>query len=127
MQLANSCNNTYDIKTMQYMTNGEKVYRAHCQNCHGKEGEGLGKLYPPLTDPNYLKDNRDLLPRIIRYGLKDTIQVANELFAGVMPANPQLTDVDIAYVLTYITLRFGDSEVKFDIEEVKKALSTKPN
>ncbi|PVH23981.1 c-type cytochrome [Sphingobacterium corticibacter] len=124
MQLAHSCQSTYDIKTMQYVTNGEKVYRAHCQNCHGAQGEGLGKLYPPLTDPDYLKHNWDLLPRIVRFGLKDTILVSNQHFSEVMPGIPELTDVDIAYVLTYVTIRFGDAKERYTLEEVKKSLSS---
>lgn len=123
LQLVHSCQSTYDIKTMQYVTNGEKVYRAHCQNCHGAQGEGLGKLYPPLTDPDYLRNNRGLLPRIVRFGLKDSIKISNQYFSEVMPAIPQLTDVDIAYVLTYVTLRFGDAQEKYSLEEVKKSLS----
>ena len=123
LQLAHSCQSTYDIKTMQYVTNGEKVYRTHCQNCHGAQGEGLGKLYPPLTDPDYLRDNRDLLPRIVRFGLKDSIKISNQHFAEVMPGVPELTDVDIAYVLTYVTLRFGDAKEKYSLEEVKKSIS----
>ena len=127
LQLVHSCQSNYDIKTMQYVTNGEKVYRMHCQNCHGVQGEGLGKLYPPLTDPDYLKDNRDLLPKIVRFGLKDTIMVSNEYYAEVMPPIPELTEIDIAYVLTYVTVRFGNSQEKYSQEEVKRSFAKKGN
>ncbi|MCL7989102.1 c-type cytochrome [Sphingobacterium sp. lm-10] len=107
---------------MQYVTNGEKVYRTHCQNCHGAQGEGLGKLYPPLTDPNYLHDNRASLPRIIRFGLKDSITVSGHTYSENMPAIPELTEVDIAYVLSYVTVRFGNAKSKYEVEEVQKSL-----
>lgn len=123
IQLVYSCQSSYDIKTIQYVTNGEKVYRTHCQNCHGTQGEGLGKLYPPLTDSDYLIDNRNLLPQIVRHGLKDSIKVSNEYFSGVMPAIPELTEIDIAYVLSYVTVRFGGAKEKYSLEEVKKSLS----
>ncbi|MFD2597615.1 c-type cytochrome [Sphingobacterium corticis] len=122
MAAMHSCHAKHDIKTMQYVTNGEKVYRAHCQNCHGGQGEGLGKLYPPLTDPQYLKENHELLPRIIRYGLRDTIHVSGNTYAENMPAIPELTEIDIAYVLSYITIRFGEAEKKYELDEVKASL-----
>ena len=48
-----SCQSDLSIKTMQYATNGQKLYVTHCQNCHGAQGEGLGQLYPPLTDDQF--------------------------------------------------------------------------
>src|SRR5690606_39320814 len=45
-----ACHSNLDIKTAQYAVNGQKLYKTHCENCHGTKGEGLGKLYPPLTD-----------------------------------------------------------------------------
>ena len=45
-----SCQPNVSIETAQYAVNGQKLYVTHCQNCHGAKGEGLGMLYPPLTD-----------------------------------------------------------------------------
>ena len=60
---------------------------------------------------------------IVRFGLKDSIKISNQHFAEIMPAVPELTDVDIGYVLTYVTLRFGDAKEKYSLEEVKKSVS----
>lgn len=39
-----------------------------------------------------------------------------------MPAIPELTEIDIAYVLSYITIRFGEAEKKYELDEVKASL-----
>lgn len=117
-----SCQSNYSIETMQYVTNGQKLYLTHCQNCHGANGEGLAKLYPPLTDTDYLNDNRELLPCIIRHGMTGPIEISGVLYNEPMPGIPELTEIDIAYILTYVTVRFGDSQEKFSTEEVKDAL-----
>jgi len=117
-QLSSCHNNNLNIQTAQYAVNGQKLYRTHCQNCHGAKGEGLGKLYPPLTDQKYLSDNRNKLASIIKHGLSGEIVVNGEKYDQAMPANPTLTDLDIAYILTYVTTHFGDSDSTFTQEEV---------
>lgn len=121
-QLSSCHNNNLNIQTAQYAVNGQKLYRAHCQNCHGGKGEGLGKLYPPLTDQKYLSENRNKLASIIKYGLSGEIVVNGEKYNQAMPANPTLTDLDIAYILTYVTTHFGDSDSTFTQEEVAQGL-----
>lgn len=117
-----SCHNNVDIKTAQYAVNGQKLYRIHCQNCHGAKGEGLGKLYPPLTDEQYLNSNRSKLACIVKNGLSGEIQVNNEIYNQNMPGNPTLNNIDIAYILTYITTHFGDADSVYSQEEVSRNL-----
>lgn len=121
-QLSSCHNNNLNIQTAQYAVNGQKLYRTHCQNCHGAKGEGLGKLYPPLTDSQYLSENRNKLASIIRNGLSGEIIVNGETYNQAMPAISTLTDLDIAYILTYVTTHFGDSDSTFTQEEVAKSL-----
>lgn len=117
-----SCHSNLNIKTAQYAVNGQKLYVTHCQNCHGANGEGLGKLYPPLTDPFFFERNREQLSCIIRNGMQGEVEINGEIFNEKMPANPQLTELDIAYILTYITTRFTKQDSIYSHEEVKEAL-----
>jgi mono/diheme cytochrome c family protein len=110
------------IRKAQFITNGQKLYVTHCQNCHGAKGEGLGKLYPPLTDQEFLKKNRQQLSCIVAHGMTGEIVINGEAFDTPMPANPQLTPLDIAYVLTYITNAFGNQADAFTLKEVEEAL-----
>lgn len=117
-----SCNTDLSVETMQYATNGQKLYVTHCQNCHGAKGEGLGKLYPPLTDIHFLRENRSQLACIVKNGMSGEIKVNNTIYNQQMPGVPQLSAVDIAYVLTYVTTYFGDSKTHFKKEEIEEFL-----
>lgn len=116
------CQSGEDIKTAQYAVNGQKIYINHCKNCHGDKGEGLGLLYPPLTDVDFLTKNRERLSCIVRNGLQEEITVAGKTFNTIMPANETLTDIDIAYVLTYINTNFAKQDKIFSLEEVQEDL-----
>jgi len=122
LNLLFSCNNKLSVQTMQYATIGQKLYVQHCQNCHGAKGEGLGKLYPPLTDQKFLEENRDKLACIVKNGMAGEIMVNGEKFNQAMPGVPSLTNIDVAYVLTYITTYFGNSTTHFTQEEVIQML-----
>ena len=117
-----SCQDAGQIKQDVYYVNGRDLYIKHCQNCHGAKGEGLGKLYPPLTDTSYLEKNRELLSCIVKNGLKGEIVINGVKYNEIMPANTNLTDTDIAYILTYITTHFGKKDTTYSTEEVKRNL-----
>ncbi|MGO1245378.1 MAG: c-type cytochrome [Sphingobacterium sp.] len=118
-----ACSPNVSIKTAQYASNGQKLYATHCQNCHGTKGEGLGTLYPPLTDSEFLSKNRSQLATIIKYGMNDTIVISGNTFVGPMPGIPSLTDIDIAYILSYVTTTFGNETEIFSEQEVRNNLS----
>ena len=106
-----SCQNEQAIRKAQYTVNGRSVYTAHCERCHGAKGEGLGTLYPPLTDSTIVTARRGALPCLVKYGTTE------------MPANATLSPIEIAYVLTYIGNSFGNSTAQFTQEEVQAALA----
>ncbi len=120
--LFHSCQSEQAIRTAQYTVNGQKVYVTHCQNCHGAKGEGLGGLYPPLTDSTFLSKHREQLACMVKNGLSGPIEIHGKPFDTEMPANPRLTPIEIAYVLTYIGNSFGNSMGIFALEEVQQAL-----
>ena len=105
-----ACQSDNELEFKHYYASGSVVYQTHCQNCHGKNGEGLQSLIPPLTDSVYLKTNRDLLACSIKYGLKGKINIANKTFDAAMPANA-LASIEIAEVLTYVTNSFGNNKL----------------
>jgi len=122
LSLLHACQPNVSIQTAQYAVNGQKLYKIHCENCHGGKGEGLGALYPPLTDTLFLKRNRQQLPSIVKNGIDGPITVHGQVYDEKMPGVPELTDVDIAYILTYVTTTFGKQTEKFSLEEVKASL-----
>lgn len=117
-----SCQGEQAIRTAQYTVNGQKLYVTQCQNCHGAKGEGLGDLYPPLTDSTFLSANRNQLACMVKNGLSGPIEVHGRTFDTEMPPNPQLAPIEIAYILTYIGNSFGNEMGIFTLEEVQQNL-----
>lgn len=115
------CQSEIDIRTAQYSVNGQKVYITHCQNCHGEKGEGLGNLYPPLTDTKFLEKNSQKLACIVKHGTTGELEVAGKKFNNTMPPS-NLSAVDIAYVLTYINTKINKGKEIFPLDEVEKQL-----
>jgi mono/diheme cytochrome c family protein len=119
--LISSCQGNQGVEFNQYYSGGSLVYQTHCQNCHGLKGEGLQGLIPPLTDNIYLNKNSNELPCAIKYGLKGKLRVMNREFEGQMPAN-DLSPIDIAKVLTYVTNSFGNKGATITAEKVDSLL-----
>ncbi len=110
-----ACQSEQELTYARYYINGKKLYEQHCQNCHNADGEGLGGLYPPLTDTVFLRSNKNELACIIKYGLNDTITVDEKKFEGKMPAERQMPDIEIAQIITYITNSFGNKQGLYDV------------
>lgn len=121
-----ACQGEEAIRTAQYAANGQKIYRMKCQNCHGANGEGLGLLYPPLTDSVFLREYRSQLAGMVKNGISGPMVVNGQEFDGEMPPNPQLTPIEIAYVLTYISNAFGNNEGLYSLEDVQQSLEVNP-
>jgi hypothetical protein len=85
-------------------------------------GEGLGALIPPLAGADYLAKNRDLLPCIIRYGLKDTIVVNGKIYSENMAGVADLSDIQITNLLNFINSSWGNQNPTYNYAEVKQLL-----
>jgi mono/diheme cytochrome c family protein len=117
-----SCQSEDSIEFKRYYTAGALVYQTHCQNCHGAKGEGLLALIPPLTDTTYIKANAAQLPCNIKYGLKGKITLSGKAFEGAMPSS-DLTPIEIAQVLTYVSNSFGNKAETITVDEVNTNLT----
>lgn len=104
-----ACTNDEKVKKEQYLIAGEELYALHCSNCHGKNGEGLRDLYPPLNNSDYLNNKNNVICSI-KFGLKGPIVVNGKEYNGVMPKNNQLYDLDIAQLTTYIYETWGSTK-----------------
>ena len=113
-----SCQNDSQVEFNRYYSGGSAIYQAHCQNCHGANGEGLQQLIPPLTDSAYLKKNKNALACFLKTGLKGKISINNKIFEGEMPAD-SLAPIEIAKVLTYVTNSFGNKLGTINLEQVQ--------
>jgi mono/diheme cytochrome c family protein len=117
-----ACQSEESIEFKRYYSSGALVYQAHCQNCHGNNGEGLSALIPPLTDSVYLKNNKTALACYITVGLKGQINVKGKKFDDAMPAN-DLSPLEVAQVLTYIGNSFGNKLNTINEQQVQADLA----
>lgn len=112
-----------DLKTKQYAINGKEIYDRLCANCHQTNGEGLGRLIPPLAGSDYMKEDLGRTIRLIKYGLTGEIIVNGISYNQPMPPNPQLTSMEIAEITTYIYNVWGLQEGLITVQEVEKSLN----
>ncbi|GAB3899258.1 hypothetical protein GCM10028803_20060 [Larkinella knui] len=115
------CQSQDELKQEKYFVEGYQLYTEHCANCHQTDGKGLEALYPPINGSDYLK-NKEKIICLIRYGQNEPILVNGRRFNRPMPANAQLTDIDVAEITTYIYNKWGDEKVITDVKEASKAL-----
>lgn len=121
--ILSACVNENSIKYQRYYSDGSKLYKVHCGNCHMNDGNGLAALIPPLNDTTYLRNNRKKLACFIVYGLNDSIVINGKEYQNVMPAEKHLAAIDLAKVLTYITNSFGNKQGIYDVKEVEQNLN----
>lgn len=112
------------IKQRQYFLKGEQLYLQHCSNCHQEDGKGLGRLYPPIADSDFVKENSDEIICLMRYGIEGELIVNGIMYNMPMPPNPALTDLDIAQIATYILNSWGHDKGLIDVKSVSPLLDS---
>ena len=117
-----SANREHKIKKLQYINRGRTLYQVHCGNCHGTEGLGLAKLVPPLKNPNYLIENLNDLPCIIKNGASGETIVNGVIFNHPMPGNPNIKNLEIAEIITFLVNKFNDIDTLITDQDVRKSL-----
>jgi mono/diheme cytochrome c family protein len=89
---------------------GAALFGTICQTCHGKDGNGVPALAPPLNNSEWVTGDKNKLLAIILYGLTGPVKVAGKVYKapeinGDMPsigASKEFTDSDIAQVSNFI-------------------------
>lgn len=116
-----SCRSSEELKSEQYFVTGQQLYMTHCANCHQMEGKGMSNLYPPIAGSPILLD-KARVAHIIKYGMSDTIMVNGRKFSRPMPPNPKLTEIEIAELVSFVSMKWGKDSVYTPIDFVRKAL-----
>jgi cytochrome c oxidase subunit 2 len=86
----------------ELMVRGKQVY-GQCAACHQADGKGVPGTFPALAGSKIVTGPLEQHIKTVLHGLK------TPQFAAAMPAfGPQLSDVDIAAVITYERNSFGN-------------------
>lgn len=100
---------------------GKAVYTQVCAACHQATGQGITGAFPPLAGSDWVSGEPKKLAALVLHGLAGEIVVNGTTYNGVMPPwEAQLSDADIAAVLTYIRSDWGNSSPPVDAAMVSE-------
>jgi len=103
---------------------GKQVYSQTCVACHQTNGEGLPNAFPPLAKADFLNADVDRAIDIVLNGLTGEITVNGNKYNSVMTAQ-NITDEEIANVLTYIYNNWGNNKTEVTPSMVKAVRNKK--
>ncbi|HJW05390.1 MAG TPA: c-type cytochrome [Rhodanobacter sp.] len=109
----------FDARTLAEQ--GEKVYAKHCAECHGKRGEGVAGVYPPLDGNSSVTEPSGInATRMVLLGGFAPVTAANQRPYSMPPFAQQLSDGEVAAVVTYIRRAWTNQASVVRAEAVSK-------
>ena len=88
---------------------GKAIYDGKCASCHQATGQGIPTTFPPLAGNKDVTGDPAKVIAAVAKGVNGAITVNGKAYSGAMPAwRGQLTDADIAAVVTYIRSSWGN-------------------
>lgn len=103
---------------------GKTVYDKVCLSCHMADGGGVPHLNPPLIQTSYVLGDKNKLIGIVLHGMTDRIPIEDEYYSNSMAPHNDLTNQQIADVLTYVRNSFSNKASAVTVAEVN-AVRTK--
>lgn len=119
---ANIANLTKEIQ----IERGKGVFMQTCFVCHQMEGQGIPGQIPPLAKSDYLMADSDRSIRVVLQGMTGEIVVNGKKYNGVMTPMNNLSDSEIANVLTYVRNNFGNSGEAVKATDVRRIRAELP-
>ncbi len=108
---------TYTPKFQQYYVQGEVLYKKHCSNCHQPNGKGLGRLYPPVDQSDFMDHNFDDVICTIKYGKQGLLVVNGVDYNMAMSGNAGLTELEVAEIATYLYNTWSHKKGLVDVKD----------
>jgi nitrite reductase (NO-forming) len=98
---------------------GYITFHSTCAACHQSNGQGIPNTFPPLLNSDFLMARKDKGIGIVLGGLQGEVTVNGKKYNNIMPAQ-NLSDDDVANVLTFIHNALNKKKVLVSVAEVKK-------
>ncbi|MBF9254133.1 nitrite reductase, copper-containing [Pontibacter sp. 172403-2] len=98
---------------------GKAIFARNCQACHQAEGQGVKGAFPPLAKSDFLNADVHRAIGVVSNGLEGQIKVNGQLYNSTMP-KLQLSDEEVANVLTFVLNSWGNKGGVVTTEEVIK-------
>ncbi len=103
---------------------GKRVFTQNCVICHQATGLGIPGQFPPLVGSEWVlgsdwHGDSHLVSTLLK-GLQGPVEVKGVTYNNAMPTWAQLTDEQIAAVLTYIRSEWGNDAPPIPVDYVTK-------
>jgi mono/diheme cytochrome c family protein len=93
---------------------GAQIF-TRCAACHQADGHGLPGVFPPLSGSALVLGDPAVITQIVLHGLTGPVAVLGTTYNGAMPAfGDQLSDAEIAAVLSYARSQWGNNAAALD-------------
>ncbi len=97
-------------QTGAMMKQGAEIYEKHCADCHQPDGTGVPRVYPPLAKNRSILGSHPNNPiRMVLVGGFPPSTEGNPRPYGMPPFAYDLSDQEVAAVVTYIRQSWGNS------------------
>jgi len=105
---------------------GKQVFMQTCFVCHQFDGKGIPNQIPPLAGSDFLMADAERSIRIVLQGQSGELTVNGKTYNGTMVPLNNLSDEEIANVLTYVRNNWGNSGDAISIDKVRRMRSEAP-
>jgi mono/diheme cytochrome c family protein len=103
---------------------GKQIYGSKCVACHQPTGQGVAAVFPPLATSEWVLGDEKVLINIVLHGINGHIEVKGKQYKGAMPAWKDMSDVELAAVMSYIRSAWGNQAAPIKPATVKAQRET---
>jgi mono/diheme cytochrome c family protein len=105
---------------------GQALYGRHCLTCHQADGYGVPNMQPAIAGGTWVGGDPRALAMFVMTGGFDSASRKESDNSNVMPAFAQLTDEELAAILTFIRAKFGKGASAVSAADVADARKSLP-
>lgn len=104
---------------------GKEIYGRQCADCHGKDGNGIAGVYPPLNGNSSVDEPAGINAiRVVLLGGFPPVTEGNPRPYSMPPFAQSLNDADVAAVVSYIRQAWGNRAAPVQERDVGKYRQT---
>jgi nitrite reductase (NO-forming) len=118
---ASNARATGTLTKEQQIEAGKAHFAGTCATCHQANGEGMPGVFPPLAKSDLIAKDPKHPIDIVLHGLSGKVTVNGTDYNSVMPPMNQLSDDEVANIVTYVLNSWGNPGGQVSVEEVKAA------